>query len=103
MEATKTSAFLSGILTAITATIVENNDLSFIIVVIVFSSTMIVYVIGFEIWREMRKGEDISSYPAVYPKNAKGRAVFYRAWLRMFIWFLGAVLTAIGLALWSNI
>ncbi len=35
MEATKKSAFLSGILTAITATIAENNDLSFIVVAVV--------------------------------------------------------------------
>jgi len=60
-----------------------------------------VFVIGFEIWREWARGEHIG-FP-IGPKDKQGWAIYGRAWFRMFIWFIGAAITMLGLSAWQNI
>jgi hypothetical membrane protein len=101
MNASKTSAFISGIAVAIIGIYVENNNLPFILAALVFFSTVIVFVVGFEIWREFIKGEHIG-FP-FGPKDKKGWAIYGRAWLRMLIWFVGAAMVMLVLSIWKNI
>lgn len=57
MDASKISAFISGSAVALTGMIVESNSWPFFWVAVVFLPLVFVFVIGFEIWRELVKGE----------------------------------------------
>lgn len=72
-----------------TGIVIENNQLPFILVALVFFPSIIIFVVGFEIWREWVKGEHIEGL-MMAPKNKKGLAIHGRIWLRMFLCFIGA-------------
>ena len=101
MDASKISAFISGSAVALTGMIVESNSWPFFWVAEVFLPSVFVFVIGFEIWRELVKGEHIG-FP-MGPKDKEGWAIYGRAWFRMFIWFIGAATTGIVVSTWQSI
>ncbi|WP_157375677.1 hypothetical protein [Alcanivorax hongdengensis] len=102
MDASKTSALIAGATVAATGTVVEANNLPFFLVALVFFPSGLVFVIGFEIWREWAKGEHISGFP-IGPKDKEGWAIYGRAGLRMIIWFIGAGITGLALSAWQNL
>ena len=59
MDASKTSALISGaaVAIAVTGMVVESNNLPFILVALVFFPSVFIFVIGFEIWRGWAKGK----------------------------------------------
>jgi hypothetical protein len=95
MEASKTSAFLSGTVMAVTSTIVESYDLSFIVVALVFFPTGIIFVIGWEFGHKWAKAG--AAALLLFGPELK------EAVTRMFIWFLGATITDIAISAWANI
>ena len=97
MDASKTSALISGAIVAATGIVVENNELPFIFVVLVFFPSVFIFVIGFEIWREWAKGDHIG-FP-IGPKDKEGWAIYGRVWFRMFICFIGAAITMLALSM----
>ena len=101
MDASKTSAFISGGAVAIIGIVVESNNLPFTLVALVFFPLVFIFVIGCEVWRAWAKGEHVG-FPAG-PKDRAGWAIYGRAWFRMFLWFLGAATTILALSAWENI
>lgn len=103
MNANKITAYLSGIIVALTGTFTESHKYSFIWMALVFFPLMLIYVIGLEIWREWAKGENIKTFPIVGPKNKEGWRIYGRVWLRMVIFILGAVSYGVILYFSQNI
>jgi hypothetical protein len=92
MEASKTSAFLSGM---VGSTIVQSCDLSFIVVALVLFPTVIVFVIGWEFW--LKWGEAGGAALFLYGPEHK------KAVTRMFMCGLGALITGTVIPAWTNI
>lgn len=95
MEATKKTSFVAGAIITLSNGAVEVLSLPWLINALIFFPVMLFLVIGTEIHREYKRGIHISNSFIVGPVDAEGWRIYGRCVLRMLIWFLGAVLTAI--------
>ena len=101
VDASKTSALISGAVVAVTSIVFENNNFPPILVVLVFFAAVFFYVIGLEIWRELVKGDHIG-FP-IGPKDKEGWAIYGRVWLRMLVCFIGVAITMLVVSVWAAI
>ncbi|WP_462158256.1 hypothetical protein [Pseudoalteromonas sp. GB56] len=105
MEASKKSAFVAGGIIVISGVLIESLSLPFswALSALVFFPTIFYLVIGKEIHREYKRGVHISNGFYKGPKDAEGKRIYGRVFLRMLIWFLGAVVTSFLIAVISGI
>jgi hypothetical protein len=105
MEASNKSAFIAGGIIVISGMLIESLSLPFswVLSALVFFPTIFYLVIGKEIHREYQRGVHISNGFYKGPKDAEGRRIYGRCFLRMLIWFGGAVVTSILIAFVSGI
>ncbi|QOL26345.1 hypothetical protein LP316_03295 [Thalassotalea sp. LPB0316] len=105
MEASKKSAFLAGGIIVISGMLIESLSLPFswVLSTLVFFPTIFYLVIGKEIHREYKRGAHISNGFYKGPKDTEGKRIYGRVFLRMLIWFLGAVVTSILITVISGI
>lgn len=89
MKATKITALISGAILAIVGIWLESQALSIVWLAIIFIPAMLIYVIGFEVWREWAKGLHIGPGG---PRDATGLSIYGAAILRMGLFFIGAAI-----------
>ncbi len=100
MKANKSTAFVSGIVSTLGAMFIENNGYNFIWSAVIFFPCLLIFAVGFEPWRVWATGEREN---IMWPNNSISWRILRTAWLRMFIFFLGACVAGAINAIYTKI